>query len=190
MKVGLANRPATIGVSLVIKPHESKKSPKSGPKPLAELLENCLQPIMAAQGFASTDIIIGWPEIIGEKLAEFSRPVKIEWPKRRTYSDDGQGGEAATLVLKVESAFALDIQHMLPVLIERVNARYGWRCIGKIVIKQGPVPKLTHAMPPRSLDPALIEQASQRIGTIQDQGLRDALVRLGAGILSDSPKKD
>ena len=75
-------------------------------------------------------------------------------------------------------------------LIERVNARYGWRCIGKIVIKQGPVPKLAHAAPRRSLDPAMIEQASQRIGTIEDAGLRDALVRLGAGILSDSHKKD
>lgn len=175
---------------MAIKPSAGKTNSKSGPKPLAELLENCLQPIMAAQGFASTDIIIGWPEIIGEKLAEFSRPVKIEWPRRRTYADDGQGGEAATLVLKVESAFALDIQHMLPVLIERVNARYGWRCIGKIVIKQGPVPKITHTAPRRSLDPAMMEQASQRIGTIEDEGLRDALVRLGAGILSDSHKND
>jgi hypothetical protein len=179
-----------IGASLAIKPNQSKTSGKFGAKPLAELIENALQPIMAAQGFASTDIIIGWPEIIGEKLAEFSRPVKIEWPRRRSYGDDGQGGEAATLVLKVESAFALDIQHMLPVLIERVNARYGWRCIGKIVIKQGPVPRPSHAAPRRSLDPAMIEQASQQIGAIEDEGLRDALVRLGAGILSDSHKKD
>ncbi len=179
-----------IGASLAIKPNQSKTGGKFGPKPLAELIENALQPIMAAQGFASTDIIIGWPEIIGEKLAEFSRPVKIEWPRRRSYGDDGQGGEAATLVLKVESAFALDIQHMLPVLIERVNARYGWRCIGKIVIKQGPVPKLAHAAVRRSLDPVMVEQASQRIGTMEDAGLRDALVRLGAGILSDRHKKD
>ncbi len=185
-------------MSLALKPSESKTGGKvggkaggkSGPKPLAELLETCLQPIMAAQGFASTDIITGWPEIIGDKLAEFSRPVKIEWPRRRTYADDGQGGEAATLVLKVESAFALDIQHMVPVLIERVNARYGWRCIGKIVIKQGPVPKQAHKPQRRTLDPAMIEQASQRIGAIEDAGLREALVRLGAGILSDGHKKD
>lgn len=145
---------------------------------------------MAAQGFASTDIITGWPEIIGERLAQFSRPVKIEWPRRRAFSEDGQGGEGATLVLKVESAFALDIQHMVPVLIERVNARYGWRCIGKVVIKQGPVPHAPPVVPRRVLDPSMIEEASHRIGTIEDEGLREALVRLGTGILSDSHKKD
>jgi hypothetical protein len=175
---------------LVTQSPNGKPASRAGPKPLAELLEPCLQPILAAQGFASSDIITGWPEIIGERLAQFSRPVKIEWPRRRAFAEDGQGGEAATLVLKVESAFALDIQHMVPVLIERVNARYGWRCIGKVVIKQGPVP---HALPPparRTLDPAMVEQASQRLGAIENEGLREALVRLGAGILSDSHKKD
>ena len=42
-------------------------------------------------------------------------------------------------MIRVESAFALELQHLAPVVIERVNAYYGWRCIGKLVLKQGPV---------------------------------------------------
>jgi hypothetical protein len=148
-----------------------------------------LQPVLAAQGFASSDIVTGWPEIIGERLAVYSRPVKIEWPRRRSYSLDGQEQQAATLVLRVESAFALEIQYMLPVLIERINARYGWQCIGKIVIKQGPIPKAAPLPAPRHIDPAMLEEALGRVATIEDEGLRGALARLGAGILSDSHKK-
>ena len=145
---------------------------------------------MAAQGFASSDIIISWPDIIGERLAQFSRPVKIEWPKRRSFTSEGQGQEAATLVLTVESAFALDIQHMLPVLIERINVHYGWNCIGKIVIKQGPVPKIAPKKPRPIVSPQMVEEAKSRIGPMQDEGLREALARLGAGILADRHKND
>jgi hypothetical protein len=89
--------------------------------------------------------------------------------------------------LRVEGAFALEIQHQAPVIMERVNTRYGWRCIGKIVIKQGPVRK----DPPRKPRPApsaeAIAKAESKVGSIADEGLREALVRLGSGILSDRP---
>ncbi len=52
-------------------------------KPLAELIEGCIGPAFAAQGFASTDILAAWPEIVGERLARYCRPSKLEWPKRR-----------------------------------------------------------------------------------------------------------
>ena len=34
-------------------------------KPLAELIETCIGPAFAAQGFASTDILAAWPDIVG-----------------------------------------------------------------------------------------------------------------------------
>ena len=42
-------------------------------------------------------------------------------------------------MIRVEGAFALELQHLAPIVIERVNTYYGWRCIGKLVLKQGPV---------------------------------------------------
>ena len=53
------------------------------PKPLAELIDSCIGPAFAAQGFASTDILAAWPEIVGERLARYCRPAKPEWPRRR-----------------------------------------------------------------------------------------------------------
>ncbi len=49
------------------------------------------------------------------------------------------GPNLPILVVRTESAFALEMQHLAPIVIERVNTYYGWRCIGRIVLKQGPV---------------------------------------------------
>jgi hypothetical protein len=160
---------------------------KSGfAKPLAELIEECLNPVLAAQGFASTDIVIGWPEIAGERLAARSEPIKIEWPRRRHYPGQEETAEPATLVIRVESAFALEVQHLAPVLIERVNARYGYRCIGKIVLKQGPVRRAPPRPGPKPFDPAIEAAMREKLPDFSDDGLREAVVRLGAGILTDA----
>ncbi len=82
---------------------------------------------------------MAWPDIVGERLASFTQPLKIEWKRRSAGADPATRPEPATLVVRVESAFALEMQHLAPVVIERVNAHYGWRCIGRIVLKQGPV---------------------------------------------------
>ncbi len=38
-------------------------------KPLADLIDDCLAPALAAQGFAGRAIVSLWPEIGGERLA-------------------------------------------------------------------------------------------------------------------------
>ena len=91
--------------------------------------------------------------------------------------------------MRVEGAFALEFQYLIPVVMERVNTRYGWKCIGRILIKQGPV---THVEPRKSLPepgPAAIEAAANAVGEIEDQGLKDALVRLGAGMIARSSNR-
>jgi hypothetical protein len=92
------------------------------------------------------------------------------------------------LLLRVEGAFALEIQHQAPVIIERVNTRYGWRCIGKIIIKQGPIYKEPPHKPRPEPGAGAVAEARKRVGQIEDEGLRDALVRLGSGILDERQK--
>ena len=90
-------------------------------KPLAELIEACIGPAFAAQGFASSDILAAWREIVGSRLARVCQPVKLEWP-RRSRGEPGGRPDSGTLVVRVEGAFALELQHLAPVVIERVNA--------------------------------------------------------------------
>ena len=157
-------------------------------RPLAELVDACIAPVLAAQGFAASDIVVGWPEIVGERLAPFSEPVKVQWPRRPGGPD--MPAEPATLIVRVESAFALEVQHLAPIIIERVNARYGWRCIGRLAFRQGPVGRQRNKKPDlKAPSPAAVADAASRLGAFENEGLRDALARLGAGI-AEAGRKD
>jgi hypothetical protein len=153
------------------------------PKPLADFVDKCLGPALAAQGFAASDVIVAWPEIAGERLARFSRPVKLEWPRRGRGDVDARP-EPASLIVRVEGAFALEMQHMAPLLIERINAHYGWRCVGRIVLKQGPVPR-PKPKPAAPSELTAEERASlaAKTAAVGEEPLREALNRLGAAVV-------
>lgn len=149
-------------------------------KPLADLIDDCLAPALAAQGFAGRAIVSFWPEIVGERLATRSRPLKIDWPRRRPAP--GEMSEPAVMVVRVEGAFALEMQQLAPLVLERVNTHLGWRAVGKLVLKQGPVeapaPKPVQAPP----DAATISRVAHQVAHIEDPGLRAALARLGHAV--------
>jgi hypothetical protein len=149
-------------------------------RPLADLIEEAIGPVLAAQGFAAADIVTGWPDLVGEKLASHCEPLKISWPRRMGDAP----AEPASLIVRVEGAFALEIQHLVPVLLERINTRFGWKAVGKIVIKQGPVRKESPAAKPLPPSPEAILEAEKRVGPVEDEALREALIRLGAGVFS------
>ncbi|MEZ0167690.1 DUF721 domain-containing protein [Microvirga sp. TS319] len=158
-------------------------------RPLAEFLDVCLSPSLAAQGFATSDIIMAWADIVGERLAAFTQPLKIEWKRKAPHADPEARPEPATLVVRVESAFALELQHMAPMVIDRVNTYYGWRCIGKIVLKQGPVRRLAPKKPPAPpISPADRAKVASAVGGIEEDRLKEALDRLGQAIVSSGSR--
>ncbi|ACB94397.1 DUF721 domain-containing protein [Beijerinckia indica] len=156
-------------------------------QPLADLVGGSLRPLMNKQGFGESDLILYWDDIVGERLACMARPIKLQWPARQKagMDFDGFGGAGqATLVLRVDSAFALDLQHETSVLIERVNAHLGWNCIAKLVMQQGPLPRPPQRKTPRGAPgPETLRQAASVVQGIADTKLRQALTRLGASIL-------
>lgn len=165
------------------------RQPRHRPRPLADFLDVCLSPSLAAQGFATSDIIVAWPDIVGERLAAFSQPLKIEWKRRRPDADPEARPEAATLVVRVEGAFALEMQHMAPVVIERVNVYYGWRCIGKLVLKQGPVRRPEKKPRPAPvLDEAERRKVEGAVAAIEEDALKAALARLGEAVVGSRTK--
>lgn len=157
---------------------------RSFAKPLAELVDGCIAPVLAKQGFAASDIILAWPEIVGERLARQAEPVRLDWPggSRRRFADET---EPATLVVRVTGAFALELQHMAPVVIERVNSHFGWRCVAKLALRQGPLlRKAVVAEPPRHLDAAARLAIEEHVADVADDALQQALRRLGQAVLA------
>ena len=96
----------------------------------------------------------------------------------------GDDPAPATLIVRVETGFAPELQHFSPVVIERVNAHFGWRCVSRLLFKQGPVPR----RPPPGTGPA--RSTGRRggggnvVGGVADEPLRLAFTRLGARVLA------
>jgi len=164
----------------MLKPR-AQKGPWS--RPLADLIGPVISPALARQGFGQSDLILFWDDIVGERLAAMSQPIKLQWPMR-----DRDGGHAsATLIVRVETGFALELQHLSGAVIERINAHLGWRCVSRLSLKQGPVQRRAIAKPLRPHpDLATEKAAASLVSDVADEPLRMALTRLGARVLTRS----
>ena len=150
--------------------------------PLADLVGKAVGDAFARQGFAAVEIVTHWAEIVGEDLAKRSEPIKLTWPRREDPDSVG------VLQIRVEGAYALEIQHLQPVIIERVNRYFGWRCAGKLAIRQGPV-AMRRKRPALRKEPSPeeIEKARQTVGKFNDEKLAHSVARLGALIKGRRP---
>ena len=122
---------------------------------------------------------------IGERLAAVTEPMKLQWPSRGPKRSPDEAAEPATLILRVEGAFAIEVQHLAPLLCERINGRLGWRCVGKIALRQGPIERRATGRARAAQPPAEAVAAASKLSEgIADEGLREALTRLGARVLT------
>ena len=158
------------------------KPPRSFPRPLAEFIGATLGDALKQQGFASTEIISRWADIVGPEIAAHSEPMKINWPRAQAGTLAEDTPEPATLVLRVEGPAALEIQHLSAVILERVNRFFGWQAIGRIALRQAPLRRRERAKPPPPPDPAVAARIAASLPAIEDDDLRQALARLGAAI--------
>jgi hypothetical protein len=157
------------------------KPARSFPRPLSEFTSATLSDTLRRQGFASTEIIARWADIVGAEIAAHSEPMKIAW-SRATEGDVEDAAEPATLVLRVEGPAALEIQHLTSVILERVNRFFGWQAIGRIALRQAPLRRREPPTPPPPPDPEIAARIAAGLPTIEDDDLRQALARLGASI--------
>ena len=156
----------------------SKRKPNA--RALAQFVPKALGEALAKQGFASGEIVLRWTEIAGPDLARRSRPLKLVWPRQAARKDEAPARQPATLLIQVESAFALELQMQTPVLIERINRYFGWQCVGALKLKQGAIarPRPKPRGEPR-VTPAQEERISALVTGLEDARLTDALTRLG-----------
>ena len=139
------------------------KPGKSFARPLSDLLHKTLTDAFAKQGFASSELVTRWAEIVGAEIAAHSEPEKIQW----TRAAHGHTPEPGTLVLRVEGPAAIEIQHLSGVVLERV--------------RQAPLRRREQAPQPAG-DPEAAARIAADLPEIADESLRAALGRLGAAI--------
>lgn len=150
-----------------------------GPQTIGTLIGSVIAPVCAKRGFATADLISAWADIVGPRYATTTLPEKLTWPRR----DQAKAPGGATLVIRVDSGMAIYLQHETAVLLDRINGFLGFGAVTQLKIVQGvvsqPVPRRT-APPP--LTRAEEEEVASTVAAVENDGLREALARLGRGV--------
>ena len=158
-----------------------RRATTNGFKQTGRLLSGQIRKASESKGFAQSKLLTHWHEIAGEALAAISRPVEVSY---------GRGGLGATLTLLTTGANAPMLEMQKEQLREKVNGLYGYNAIARIRITQtaatgfaeGQV-AFERAAPAPQAAPKTTAAARDAAKTIEDEGLRLALERLGGHIL-------
>ena len=160
---------------------------KKGFRPLADPAAGILDPVLRKRAGITIELVQAWEEVVGSALGAQSRPLKLLWP-RRAHEDDPF--QPATLVVVCQGFTAMRIQHETGEIISRVNAFLGFAAVGRIKIEQKPVEQPVakrRSLPP--VDAATADKVSRSVEPIEDDGLREALQRLGQSIHAEKMKR-
>jgi hypothetical protein len=152
--------------------------PGRSARPLADLVGPALTAAFKRHGFASTEIVTHWDDIVGPEVAAHCEPIKITWPRQ----NDAEQPEPATLVLRCQGPAAIEIQHLAGVIVERINRFLGWRAIERVALRQAPLARRAKPKPPPAIDAEAARRIADRMTDITDESLRAALGRLGAAV--------
>jgi hypothetical protein len=124
-------------------------------------------------GFIQSAIVSRWSEIVGERYAKVSSPESIRFPTGR------KAGGALTLL--VEGAHAPLLQHLAPIIIERVNRFFGYAAVNRIVFRQGK-PAAAEPRPKRPELRPVPKELGEGLREITDPELRACLESLASQI--------
>lgn len=151
--------------------------------PIGTRIAALTRDVFRKRGFAEGHILANWPDIAGDVIADYSAPERLVYPRRLR---EGRGPSGpATLEIRVDGPIALEIRHLEPQIIERINSYYGYAAVGRLKLIQGPLPPRPRARrrPIRALAAAERAALAEELQPIAQTDLKDALTRLGERIL-------
>lgn len=148
------------------------------PKTLVACVEPLLRPMLKAQGLAGSRILTEWASIVGPELAHHSVPEKLSFPAGKK-----TGG---TLTISCENGFATELQHMQPVILERLAVYFGYAAVSRIVIAHSWLPAPAPEIRSAALPPRLPAGSARLADDVADSELKEALQSLAKTLSGQS----
>jgi hypothetical protein len=153
-------------------------------RPIASALAPAMAKPAAKRGFREARLLAEWPAVVGEQLAQRTRPERL----------DRRGG-APTLRLLVAPGWATEVQHMAPQITQRINQYFGQAMVERLALRQGPIParyaskaKVARQQSNREAPAAELAQLEAECAKVNDPELALILKRLGETLLRN-PRK-
>jgi hypothetical protein len=164
------------------KQENSKADRRGRMRPIAAELPGLVGKPLGQRGFGEGGLVSDWAAVVGEEVARHAAPLKLAFPR-----GERRGG---TLTLRVRSVFAVELQHMAPQVLERINGYLGYGAVSRLRLEQGrlPRPRASALAAPLPLDPIAAQHLDAALGEIEDPGLSAALKGLGQAVKGQPAK--
>lgn len=152
---------------------------RQGQRWLGALVPRIARPAFRRRNPAAAALLADWAAVVGPALAAVTQPLRLA---RGAKAPDGTA-RPGTLAIRCSGPVALELQHLAPQLIERINAHAGFPLVGALRFERGtvtppaPVPRLPPAPPP--------DEAA--VAAVTDPDLRAALARLRSNLTRRTP---
>jgi len=144
--------------------------------------------ILGKKGFVEIDILTNWETIIGKELSAYTLPQRIDFKK-----DQRNNG---ILHLEVPAgAFAVEVKHKENLILERINAYFGYNAVSSLKIIQNNSLSIADTKTPAKQNKSLVspeeENYIKSLGEdIENPRLKEILTKLGLNIKATQPKKE
>lgn len=148
----------------------------AGPRPVAAMLDRLIARSGHRRGFAEAGLLIDWAAVVGDDIALRTVPERLA---------RSRGSDGAVLHLLVASGWATEIQHLEPLILERINGYFGYRAVRRLALRQGPLPDARPARLPPLPAPSQAQEEwlNAAAATVDDPELAAALRDLGRAVL-------
>jgi hypothetical protein len=138
----------------------------TGPLPVGGMIARLTRPVFRKRSPAGAQLMADWPDVVGPALSAVTQPLRLS---------------AGTLTLGCAGPVAMELQHLAPELIGRINAHLGRAAVERLRFVQQAPPGAAPARPkPKPV--ALPPELEARIASMPEGELRDALAKLALGV--------
>jgi len=139
-----------------------------GPRPLGALIPRLTRPAFKRKSPAGAQLMADWPTVIGPALAAVTAPQKLS------------GG---TLTLGCAGPVALELSHLAPQIMQRINAHLGRAAVERLrFVQMAPASAARAPVAKAKPQAPLPERVTASLDAVADEGLREALARLARGV--------
>lgn len=138
-----------------------------GPRPLAALLPRVTGPAFRRRSPLASRLITDWETIVGPAIAAVTAPLRCR---------DG------VLTISCAGPIALELQHLAPKLIERINNHFGRVLASRLAFRQSPPLRPIEPQPPPLPRPDAEAALAARLAGLDEGPLREAFLRLGRAL--------
>lgn len=148
-----------------------------GPVAVASVVASVTRPLMRGRQATVARLALDWPQVVGPALAAVTAPEKL-----------AGGAAGGALTIRASGPMALELTHLAPELIGRINAHLGREAVTRLRFsaeKRAALPQRERSLrlPPPPPKEARA-RAAEAVASLPEGDLKSALARLGAHILA------